>query len=419
MSRNGNGTYSLPAGNPVVTGTAISSATHNTTMSDLATAITQSLAYDGQTVPVANLPMNGFRHTGVGNAAARTDYASAGQVQDGALTALSTIAGTDTITAVAPVGMVAYATGQLFSFVSAGANTGAATININGIGAKAITKNGAISLAAGDLAVNRVHLIRYDGTQFQLLNQRSRSRGADIASAGTLNLDAATGDLIDVTGTTAVTAVTLSDGEERTVRFTGILTLTNSATLDLPGGANIVTAAGDFAVFRGYSSGVVRCQSYTRKNGRSLNAVVVDRVYAEFSSFAVAAGLIPDDDTVPTSTEGSLILGPVSITPKSTTNRLRARVQVTGTRNATTGALTLALFEGTTCRAVARGPTGETAYAAFCFLEREWVPGVTTSLSITVRLGTRGENFGLNGSATARLFGGASAATLVIEEIEP
>ena len=88
-------------------------------------------------------------------------------------------------------------------------------------------------------------------------------RGADIASAATINLETATGHLVDVTGTTAISAITLGDGHQRSVRFTGALTLTNGASLLLPGGANIVTAAGDFAVFAGYAGGVVRCLAYT------------------------------------------------------------------------------------------------------------------------------------------------------------
>jgi hypothetical protein len=88
--------------------------------------------------------------------------------------------------------------------------------------------------------------------------------GADIASAATVNLETATGDLVDVTGVTTITAITLSEGHERTVRFTGALTLTHGASLVLPGAANITTAAGDFAVFRGYATGVVRCVNYTR-----------------------------------------------------------------------------------------------------------------------------------------------------------
>jgi hypothetical protein len=49
MSRNGSGTYNLPAGNPVVTGTTISSTWANNTLADMANAITGSIAADGQT----------------------------------------------------------------------------------------------------------------------------------------------------------------------------------------------------------------------------------------------------------------------------------------------------------------------------------------------------------------------------------
>ena len=58
MSRNGSGTYSLPAGNPVVTQTTISSSWANTTMNDLAAALTDSVAADGQTPMTGNLDLN-------------------------------------------------------------------------------------------------------------------------------------------------------------------------------------------------------------------------------------------------------------------------------------------------------------------------------------------------------------------------
>jgi hypothetical protein len=57
MSRNGSGTYSLPAGNPVVTGTTISSTWANTTLADISNALTGSLASDGQTTASGNLNM--------------------------------------------------------------------------------------------------------------------------------------------------------------------------------------------------------------------------------------------------------------------------------------------------------------------------------------------------------------------------
>lgn len=84
------------------------------------------------------------------------------------------------------------------------------------------------------------------------------NNGTTIASAEPLDLDAATGDTIDVSGTDSISTVVLTAGNQRLVRFTGACTLVHSATLVLPGGANIVTVAGDYALFRGYASDVVR-----------------------------------------------------------------------------------------------------------------------------------------------------------------
>ena len=170
MARNGAGTYTLPAGNPVTTGTTISSTWANNTLNDIASSLTTSLAYDGQTLPVANLPMGTYAHTGVGNATVRTMYAAAGQVQDGTFQYLTTIAGTNNITAVAALSMSALAAGQTFRFIAAATNTGGVTLNINSLGAKNITKNGTTSLTANDILINSVVEVIYDGTQFQLVN---------------------------------------------------------------------------------------------------------------------------------------------------------------------------------------------------------------------------------------------------------
>ena len=66
MPRNGSGTYALPAGNPVTTGTTISSTWANNSLSDLASAITQSVSKDGQTTMTGPLPMGGNAITGAG-----------------------------------------------------------------------------------------------------------------------------------------------------------------------------------------------------------------------------------------------------------------------------------------------------------------------------------------------------------------
>lgn len=66
MARNGTGTYTLPAGNPFITGSVISSTTMNNTLSDIAAALTASVANDGQTPILANQDYGGFNLTNVG-----------------------------------------------------------------------------------------------------------------------------------------------------------------------------------------------------------------------------------------------------------------------------------------------------------------------------------------------------------------
>jgi hypothetical protein len=85
MPRNGVGTYTLPAGNPVVTGTVISVTWSNTTLADIADALTNSLAADGQTVVQADLPMNSKKITGLAAGTASTDAVNKGQLDARAL----------------------------------------------------------------------------------------------------------------------------------------------------------------------------------------------------------------------------------------------------------------------------------------------------------------------------------------------
>lgn len=146
---------------------------------------------DGQKAASANLPMGGFRHTNVDDAAARTDYARADQVQDSGLTYLTSVSGTNTVTATAPLSMAAYAAGQVFRFIPANTNTGATTININSIGAKNLFLGG-VACVGGELTANVPAEIIYDGTQFQLMSltafSRTRANKGKIILPGNLLL---------------------------------------------------------------------------------------------------------------------------------------------------------------------------------------------------------------------------------------
>ena len=114
MARNGSGVYNLPAGQPVVTGTTISSTTFNTLTSDLATALTNSVAVNGESVITANIPMAGYKITGIGAAIARTDAASLANAQDGTGVYVSTVGGTaDVITLTPSPAITSYTAGPV------------------------------------------------------------------------------------------------------------------------------------------------------------------------------------------------------------------------------------------------------------------------------------------------------------------
>jgi hypothetical protein len=96
-------------------------------------------------------------------------------------------------------------------------------------------------------------------------------KGAAIASAATINLDAATGNYVHITGSTGpVTAITLAQGAEREVTMDGTPTFVHSANLDLPTKANIKAQAGDVVRFRGEGGGAVKVTSWMRANGDPL-----------------------------------------------------------------------------------------------------------------------------------------------------
>ena len=95
--------------------------------------------------------------------------------------------------------------------------------------------------------------------------------GIAVASAATINLNTATGNRVHITGTTAITAVTLTRGP-RTVIFDGVLTLTHNATTNnLPGALNITTAAGDRAIYESDGT-TVYCVSYIKVSGAAVVA---------------------------------------------------------------------------------------------------------------------------------------------------
>lgn len=169
-------------------------------------------------------------------------------------------------------------------------NTASVSITVGGFPTVAVTRADGTSLLAGDLVAGQVaNLIfangsfQYDGknsatavgglptTGGTMTGALNEAKGANIASTASVNLTTATGNFIHITGTTNITGIILAVGAERTIIFDGILTLTNSASLILPGGFDIITAAGDAMIVRGESGGITRVINYQPIAGITVN----------------------------------------------------------------------------------------------------------------------------------------------------
>lgn len=93
---------------------------------------------------------------------------------------IGAVAGTDIYTATLSPAVTTYSD-KAFILKFTNANTGAATLNLNGVGAQAIKKNGTEALVANDIKAGQLLLIVYDGTNFQIIGGGS--------GGGALNLE--------------------------------------------------------------------------------------------------------------------------------------------------------------------------------------------------------------------------------------
>ncbi len=127
MSRNGNGTYNLPAGNPVSSGSVITTTWANTTLSDIATALTGSIASDGQTPVTGNLNMAGNKVSNLGAGTLATDAANLTQVTSAVAITGGNINGT-------PIGQSTASAGSFTTLSASGDLTVTGNGRFNGTG---------------------------------------------------------------------------------------------------------------------------------------------------------------------------------------------------------------------------------------------------------------------------------------------
>ena len=303
IPRNGSGVYTRTDGTYVgatvfqqedAAGIDIEAVNLDTEAQDMADALTQSISNDGQTPILANLPMSGFKHTGVAAATAATDYLRADQGQSGGPSWAGTFGGTaNALTAtLAPI-ITAYTAPLIIRGIIAASNTTSATFNGNAVGEITIKKklaSGKVALTGGEMIIGTVAEFVSDGTDLILSDKPEWQPGAALTSAATIDLATTTGEYCLVNGATGpVTALgTLPAGTLRVLRFGSTPTLTHNATsLILPGAANIVAAAGDIGWFISEGAGNWRCVSYVRASG----AAVVGGVTIPLNIFATGQDL--------------------------------------------------------------------------------------------------------------------------------
>jgi len=120
--------------------------------------------------------------TGTDTTRAVTASTLPSQVQDSKWNFAADAAASDAYAITLSPAPAAYATGQTFNFTANTANTGASTLNVNGLGAKAIKKFHDKDTATGDIESGQAINVFYDGTNFQMLSHPATSSGTEYAS---------------------------------------------------------------------------------------------------------------------------------------------------------------------------------------------------------------------------------------------
>lgn len=170
----------------------------NNVNNDFATGLSTCIAKDGQSVPTANIPLGGFKLTGLAAGTAAGDSVRFEQLQN--TTQNWVVAGgtADVITATYSPAITALVDGQLVWFRASAANaTTTPTFSPNGLTARTLTLEGGSALRVNEIPAALAEVVlRYNlaNTRWELLNPAFARTGAntDITSLSAPALGAAT-----------------------------------------------------------------------------------------------------------------------------------------------------------------------------------------------------------------------------------
>ena len=183
MARNGSGTY-VKVGADAQFDTVISETYYNDQINDLVTALTQSVSKDGQTTLTGNINAGSQKLTAMAVGTALTDSLTLGQAQNASMNYVASDTGGANAAVIAPAPAVtSYVAGQVFHFKAAANSTGATTLNVSGLGTKAVQIGGA-AISGASILTTGVTSVIYDGTQFQLISADRLNASGDVVGPG-------------------------------------------------------------------------------------------------------------------------------------------------------------------------------------------------------------------------------------------
>jgi hypothetical protein len=219
--------------------------------------INACVAKNGENAFTGNANLGGYTATNAGSATARTHLPTLGQVVDAAHVYGTSGGAANVQTLALTPSLTAYAAGQMFVFKAGFTNTAAATFNVDSVGAKNIFIDGA-ALNGGEIVANRVYVLVYDGTQFQLITSTGlpvahachvyASSSVAFPNAGSTDLDCDTeifdtDTLHDVGSNTD--RITVPSWLYGIWRFTAMISLNPAASANGPATLRIATTLGN------------------------------------------------------------------------------------------------------------------------------------------------------------------------------
>jgi hypothetical protein len=230
------------------------------------------------------------------------DGINASVTKDGANTH-ATSAGTDTVTLTLTPAATAYSAGMVVTFKAGGTNTGAATLNISGLGAKAIEALGA-AISANDITADDLVSVGYDGTAFQMISP-VRSIDTGIASL-VADTSPQLGGNLDLNGNTITGLVIGTNAQAQGAVLDDLNTLgVNSADSEFLVGTGAGALAWESGATARASLGLAIGTDVQAFDSDILKADTDDTLTAGFASTADADGTKSSGTYTPTTAGGN------------------------------------------------------------------------------------------------------------------